>query len=161
MIGTAVTFLLVFRVNTGYERWWEGRKCFREVVNHTRDLARQASTFINDYYLAEKFLRWLVVSVYMLKQHIREEDWVDEARGILNDEGVNYLHSTRNKAFASALRVSELMQEAVSSRALLPDLAPAIDLNISDLVNSIGTCEMCDNPPPPLCRDPDQHRELC
>ena len=156
VIGTAVTFLLVFRVNTGYERWWEGRKCFREVVNHSRDLARQAATFINDYYLAEKFLRWLVVSVYMLRQHIREEDWVDEVRGILNDDGVNYLDSCRNKAFASSLRLSELMHEAVASRALLPDLAPAFDLNISDLVNSIGTCEMCVTPSPSPHRAPAQ-----
>jgi len=41
LMGTAITFLLVFRVNTGYERWWEGRKAFRDIVNHSRDLARQ------------------------------------------------------------------------------------------------------------------------
>lgn len=143
VIGTAVTFLLVFRVNTGYERWWEGRKCFREVVNHSRDLARQAATFIHDYYLAEKFLRWLVASVIMLKQHVREEAWVDEVRGILHDDAVNFLENSRNKALYSTLRMSEIVQDAVASRALLPDLAPAFDLNISDTVNSIGTCEMC------------------
>ncbi|NJR43518.1 MAG: hypothetical protein HC767_13555 [Akkermansiaceae bacterium] len=134
----------MFRVNTGYERWWEGRKCFREVVNHSRDLARQAASFINDYYLAEKFLRWVVVSVVMLKQHVREETWVDEVRGILNDEAVNYLDSCRNKALAVCHRMSEIVHEAVASRAMVPDLLPVFDLNISDAVNSIGTCEMCE-----------------
>lgn len=77
-MGAAVTFLLVFRVNTGYERWWEGRRTFREVVNHSRDFARQCATHVSDFYLAEKMIRWVMVSVLMLKQHLREETFVDE-----------------------------------------------------------------------------------
>lgn len=73
-----MTFLLVFRVNTGYERWWEGRRTFREVVNHSRDIARQCATHISDFYHAEKMIRWVMVSVIMLKQHLREETFVDE-----------------------------------------------------------------------------------
>lgn len=73
-----MTFLLVFRVNTGYERWWEGRRTFREVVNHSRDFARQCATQISDFYHAEKMIRWIMVSVLMLKQHLREETFVDE-----------------------------------------------------------------------------------
>lgn len=33
--------LLVFRTNTSYERFWEGRKLWGNVVNLTRNLARQ------------------------------------------------------------------------------------------------------------------------
>jgi ion channel-forming bestrophin family protein len=143
VIGTAVTFLLVFRVNIGYERWWEGRKCFRDIVNHSRDLARQAASYIHDYYLAEKFIRWVVASVLMLKQHLREETWVDELRGTLSDDAINFLDESRNKAFASLQRMSEILADAVSSKAIVVDMAPAMDLNISDAVNSIGTCEMC------------------
>lgn len=78
VVGAAVTFLLVFRVNTGYERWWEGRRTFREVVNHSRDFARQVATHVSDFYHAEKMIRWVMVSVLMLKQHLREESFVDE-----------------------------------------------------------------------------------
>lgn len=76
VVGTAVTFLLVFRVNTGYERWFEGRQTFTDIVNHSRDLGRQICTHVKDWYLAEKMLRWVIVSVYMLKRHVREESYV-------------------------------------------------------------------------------------
>ena len=33
--------LLVFRTNTAYERFWEGRKLWGELVNTSRNLARQ------------------------------------------------------------------------------------------------------------------------
>lgn len=74
----------MFRVNTGYERWWEGRRTFREVVNHSRDFARQVASNVSDFYHAEKMIRWVMVSVLMLKQHLREEAFVDE---------VNLLHN--------------------------------------------------------------------
>jgi putative membrane protein len=32
--------LLVFRTNTAYERFWEGRKCWGTLVNNVRNLAR-------------------------------------------------------------------------------------------------------------------------
>jgi predicted membrane chloride channel (bestrophin family) len=76
VVGAAVTFLLVFRVNTGYERWYEGRKIFKDVVNHSRDLGRQVCTHVMDWYIAEKMLRWVIVSVFMLKRHVREENYV-------------------------------------------------------------------------------------
>jgi predicted membrane chloride channel (bestrophin family) len=76
VVGAAVTFLLVFRVNIAYERWYEGRKVFKDIVNHSRDLGRQICTHVMDWYIAEKMLRWLIVSVYMLKRHVREENYV-------------------------------------------------------------------------------------
>ncbi len=33
--------LLVFRTNTAYDRYWEGRKCLRSLINNVRNLARQ------------------------------------------------------------------------------------------------------------------------
>lgn len=65
-----------------------------------------------------------------------------QVRGIVSDDAVNFLASARNKPYAVAQRLSELMYTAVCSQVLLPDMAPAMDLNISDLTNSIGTCEM-------------------
>jgi hypothetical protein len=146
-----VTFLLVFRVNTGYERWWEGRRTFRDVVNHCRDLARQVTTLVADWYVAEKMVRWIIAYIYLLKRHVREDEFVDELRGIVSDDALNLLDSSRNKPLVAAQRISELVYSALASHSLFPDCAPSIDINISDMVNCIGTCEMCDSPPACLC----------
>ncbi len=38
-IGVALSILLVFRTNTAYDRWWEGRKQWGELINHSRSMA--------------------------------------------------------------------------------------------------------------------------
>ncbi|MGL6030188.1 MAG: bestrophin family ion channel, partial [Legionella sp.] len=37
--GVLMGLLLVFRVNAGYDRWWEARKLWGTIVNNSRNLA--------------------------------------------------------------------------------------------------------------------------
>ncbi len=39
LLGLLLSLLLVFRTNTAYDRWWEGRKQWGALINHTRGLA--------------------------------------------------------------------------------------------------------------------------
>ena len=39
MIGFILSLLLVFRTNTAYERWWEGRKLWGNLINTSRNFA--------------------------------------------------------------------------------------------------------------------------
>lgn len=38
-LGFVLSLLLVFRTNTAYDRWWEGRKIWGMLVNNSRNLA--------------------------------------------------------------------------------------------------------------------------
>ena len=38
LLGFAISMLLVFRTNTAYDRWWEGRKLWGALVNTSRNL---------------------------------------------------------------------------------------------------------------------------
>jgi putative membrane protein len=39
LLGFIISLLLVFRTNTAYDRWWEGRKQWGALVNVSRNLA--------------------------------------------------------------------------------------------------------------------------
>lgn len=41
ILGIILGLLLVFRTNTAYDRWWEGRRLWGQLVNISRGLARQ------------------------------------------------------------------------------------------------------------------------
>ncbi len=41
ILGIILGLLLVFRTNTAYDRWWEGRRLWGQLVNFSRGLARQ------------------------------------------------------------------------------------------------------------------------
>jgi len=40
ILGIILGLLLVFRTNTAYDRWWEGRRLWGQLVNQSRGLAR-------------------------------------------------------------------------------------------------------------------------
>jgi putative membrane protein len=44
LLGVILSIVLVFRTNTAYDRWWEGRKLWGALVNHSRNLAVQIDT---------------------------------------------------------------------------------------------------------------------
>jgi putative membrane protein len=41
ILGIILGLLLVFRTNTAYDRWWEGRRLWGQLVNVSRGIARQ------------------------------------------------------------------------------------------------------------------------
>ncbi len=47
LLGFVISFLLVFRTNTAYERWWEGRKLWGALVNNSRNLALKLAALLD------------------------------------------------------------------------------------------------------------------
>ena len=44
LLGLVLGMLLVFRTNTAYDRWWEGRKLWGQLINESRNLAIKIQT---------------------------------------------------------------------------------------------------------------------
>lgn len=47
LLGFAISMLLVFRTNTAYDRWWEGRKLWGSLVNNSRNLAVKLNSILS------------------------------------------------------------------------------------------------------------------
>src|ERR1700761_8572691 len=46
LLGFVISMLLVFRTNTAYDRWWEGRKLWGALVNNSRNLANKIKSIL-------------------------------------------------------------------------------------------------------------------
>jgi ion channel-forming bestrophin family protein len=46
LVGFVLSLLLVFRTNTSYDRWWEGRKLWGNFTNNSRNLAMKLKAFL-------------------------------------------------------------------------------------------------------------------
>jgi putative membrane protein len=56
ILGFAISMLLVFRTNTAYDRWWEGRKLWGALVNNSRNLSlKLVSILPKDNYEAKAY----------------------------------------------------------------------------------------------------------
>lgn len=75
LLGFAISMLLVFRTNTAYERWWEGRKLWGSLVNNSRNLAMKMSAILaKDDTINRSFFRKIIPAyAYALHNHLRSE----------------------------------------------------------------------------------------
>ena len=53
LLGFAISMLLVFRTNTAYDRWWEGRKLWGSLVNNSRNFIYNYCCNGNNWRLAD------------------------------------------------------------------------------------------------------------
>jgi len=75
LLGFVLSMLLVFRTNTAYDRWWEGRKLWGSLVNNSRNLAIKLSVILSeDEKEQRKFFRKIIPAyAYALRNHLRAE----------------------------------------------------------------------------------------
>lgn len=75
VIGFILSMLLVFRINTAYDRWWEGRKAWGSLLNNTRNLSIKIDTFLPNDMKEERKEFALLFSNYaiVLKEHLRDD----------------------------------------------------------------------------------------
>ncbi len=75
LLGFVVSLLLVFRTNTAYDRWWEGRKLWGALVNNSRNLALKLNALLpaEDLQSRNFFKEAIPQYAFALKNHLRRE----------------------------------------------------------------------------------------
>jgi putative membrane protein len=82
LTGSGLFFLLVFRTNSSYSRWWEGRIKWGGTINRTRDLVRQAVLYIEHDTLVERVTKYTIAFPYCMKHHLRFEHTLEDLRTV-------------------------------------------------------------------------------
>ena len=71
-IGFVFSLLLAFRINSAYDRWWEGRKIWGSLTNNSRNLAIKLKHLVSDKDAA--FFNYAIpLYARSLKEHLRDE----------------------------------------------------------------------------------------
>lgn len=109
----ALSLLLVFRTNSSYGRFDEARKMWGLMLNRSRDIVRQATSFFpekdvmgnENQHMKATFARWTVVFTISLKCHLRpNEDLAGEAAKLLSEEELDLLLTAEHKVQRLASR---------------------------------------------------------
>jgi ion channel-forming bestrophin family protein len=76
LLGLILSLLMVFRTNSAYDRWWEGRKLWGSLVNSSRNLAIKVSQFIpKDDIKNRKFFQNMIPNfAFSLVYHLRDQN---------------------------------------------------------------------------------------
>lgn len=76
LLSFVISMLLVFRTNTAYDRWWEGRKQWGALVNNSRGLAIKLSSILAPDDASDRnfFKKIIPAFAEALKNHLRSEE---------------------------------------------------------------------------------------
>ena len=151
LLGFAISMLLVFRTNTAYDRWWEGRKLWGSLVNNSRNLALKLNSLLpHDDEKNRSFFRQLIPRfAFELKNHLQ----LEETRLLLDERAHPEIPNfDRNKhvpiQVASLLmsRVYQLhRQKHISGEQLL-----FLNSELQSFTDICGVCERIKNTPIPV-----------
>lgn len=93
--GTIVGLLLAFRTAQSYERWWETRKVWGEIVNESRTLIRQVKQFFPDQdkgASVDEFAQRQVIWCFALSESLRKEPFSDKVKTYLGSKNITSIN---------------------------------------------------------------------
>ncbi|MBD0337129.1 MAG: hypothetical protein ICV62_16700 [Cyanobacteria bacterium Co-bin13] len=161
VLGTLVPsivlgLLLVFRTNTAYERFWEGRKLWGQLVNTTRNLARHIwvaiqETSPEDRATKVQTLKLLVAFAIATKLHLRcQPPNQAELLELLTPEQFAKLQTMNNPPIEVAFWIADYLQLQHGYGKLSTYEMTAMNQRVDEMINVLGGCERILKTPIPL-----------
>jgi putative membrane protein len=78
LVGFVLSLLLVFRTNSAYDRWWEGRKVWGSFVNNSRNLSLKLSALLLTTEEKDVFSALIINYNFAAKEHLRNGADINE-----------------------------------------------------------------------------------
>jgi len=150
LLGFVLSLLLVFRTNTAYERWWEGRKLWGELVNNSRNLMLKINAFLPDTKKELKNNYRILISNYSLalKEHLRggfKEELLEEHPALRINELKNYNHIPNRIAQQLYTEIEKMKNEGLLSEEKII----VLNEELRSFTNIAGACERIKSTPIP------------
>ena len=111
--GVIMGLVLVFRVNAGYDRWWEARKLWGNVVNCSRNLAIIVISYIkpSNKNEIENMLSLIAAMPYLMKNNLRGITSVDEVKHLLDDETYAQLQQWQHRPNLISSKLASVLSQ--------------------------------------------------
>ncbi|HEY9625366.1 MAG TPA: bestrophin family ion channel [Crinalium sp.] len=147
--------MLVFRTNTAYERFWEGRRLWGNLNNAIRNLARQIwvavlEKDVSDRQTKRSALRLLVAFAVATKQHLRQEPINSELEAVLSSSRFFKLKEMLNPPLEVAFWIGDYLQQQYQRGCLTSYQLHGMQELLNEMVNAMGGCERILKTPMPL-----------
>lgn len=149
MVGFAISMLLVFRTNTAYDRWWEARKFWGQLVNNSRNLALKISTFISSKDdETHRFFREVIPAyAFGLHQHLRREDFDKDYFGRI--EHLKALDFEKHIPNQIAKKMYERTAGLYKKQVITGEELLFLNTEMQSFTDICGACERIKNTPIP------------
>lgn len=150
LLGFVISMLLVFRTNTAYDRWWEGRKLWGALVNNSRNLAIKLSVMLpaGDTNTRQCFRKIIPAYAYALKKHLGYE--TTRVALFDNDEQLErQINKDTHVPNQVAILLFRQVQQLYENGKIKGDQLIVLNAELQSFTDICGACERIKNTPIP------------
>jgi len=150
LLGIVLGLFLVFRTNSAYDRWWEGRRLWGGLVNSTRNFAMKVSAALPKEEAKNRlwFAQMIINFAFAMKEHLR--NGVDFSELEIADETLlDQLKKASHKPNFIASSLYNKTEELFRSNILTGYHLLNLDKELKDFVDLLGGCERIKKTPIP------------
>jgi putative membrane protein len=145
MLGFVISLLLVFRTNTAYDRWWEGRKMWGALVNNSRNLAIKLSAMLEDERDRNYFRKMIPSYASILHKHLNN---ADTSKQLFDDVDLEIDHH-KHKPNQVSKMLFQKINDLYISKKITGDQLIILNTEMQSFTEICGACERIKNTPIP------------
>lgn len=143
LLGFVISMLLVFRTNTSYDRWWEGRRLLGALTNVSRNFAIKIKALRMAKEDNEFFDYAIPKYAFALKEHLREKQYFGKNSLLIEVDGGK--HIPNQVATSISMRIFDLQASGKISQEQLIIL----NADVQQFTDICGGCERIKRTPIP------------
>ena len=145
MLGFVISLLLVFRTNTAYDRWWEGRKLWGALVNNSRNLAIKLHVILKEDHDRTYFKKLIPSYASILVKHLTNKETSLQLFDDADLEIDQHKHHPNQVAKMIFQKVNDLYEQ----HKITGDQLIILNAEIQSFTDICGACERIKNTPIP------------
>jgi putative membrane protein len=151
MLGFVISLLLVFRTNTAYDRWWEGRKLWGSLVNNSRNLAIKIAVMVDedDKETRSFFRNTISAYAFALQKHLRSQKPLNETNDGL-DHVWKHISDEKHIPNQVALLMTQKIGTLRNEGKLTDEQWLILNTELTSFTDICGACERIKNTPIPF-----------
>lgn len=147
--------LLVFRTNTSYDRFWEGRKALGILVLNIRNMGRFIRLTIPETTPEEKaqkaaILKLLAAFFIATKLQLRGESANEELKELLSPQQQQQIATSTRMSLQISLWIGEYFQQQYRAGKIEANQRVELNQLLNDAIEGLGACERIASTPLPV-----------
>jgi len=149
LLGIVLGLFLVFRTNSAYDRWWEGRRLWGGLVNSTRNLALKVNASMGSFPEERRWFSFMIPNfVIATKEQLRQGVDIQELN--FPDEGtLKEVEKSKHRPNIIASLMYQRVNKLYLEKGITGDQLINLDKELKDLIDLMGACERIKNTPIP------------
>ncbi|WP_304196864.1 bestrophin family protein [Flavobacterium alvei] len=144
-LGFVISLLLAYRINSAYDRWWEGRKLWGALVNNSRNLSIKLSVILKEEKDLAYFRKLIPSYASMLDKHLKDE----ETSMLLFDDVDLAINHHKHRPNQIAKMLFQKIHTLYEAKKISGDELIILNAEIQSFTDICGACERIKNTPIP------------